>query len=105
MFVVHTVNQLEEAVRVGAEEILVTGGLTSDVQDAYMLKSCKDNETCVSDALSEDGVGKIERIAEKSGVPAWRISSIMIITGDYTLLDSQNDPKNPSMILQKTVQH
>ena len=28
MFVVHTVNQLEEAVRVGAEEILVTGGLS-----------------------------------------------------------------------------
>jgi len=105
MFVVHTVNQLEEAVRVGAEEILVTGGLAGNVQDAYMLKSCSDGGVCVSDALSEDGASQIERLAEKSGVPAWRISSIMLITGDYTLIDSQHDVKHPSMILQKTVQH
>ena len=43
MFVVHTVNQLEEAVRVGAEEILVTGGLASNVHAAYLSKSCKNN--------------------------------------------------------------
>jgi len=105
MFVVHTVNQLEEAVRVGAEEILVTGGLASNVQDVYLLKASKDGANCVSDALSEDGAGNIERIAEKSGVPAWRLSSIMIITGEYTLVDTQHDAKNPAMILQKTVQH
>lgn len=105
MFVVHTVNQLEEAVRVGAEEILVTGGLASNVQEAYMLKSCKDDSACVMDALSSEGADQIERLAEKSGIPAWRISSILIITGGYTLLDSQQSTRSPSMILQKTVQH
>ena len=105
MFVVHTVNQLEEAVRVGAEEILVTGGLAGNVQEAYLLKSCKDNGPCVSDALTEEGNDRIERIAEKSGIPAWRISSIMIITGEYTLIHTKHDAKASSMILQKTVQH
>lgn len=106
MFVVHTVNQLEEAVRVGAEEILVTGGLANNVQEAYMLKSCKEDTPGVS-ALSEDAAVQIERLAEKTGVPAWRISSILIITGGYTLLDSQQNTSSPgsSMILQKTMQH
>lgn len=104
MFVVHTVNQLEEAVRVGAEEILVTGGLASNVQEAYMLKDCKE-DSCVVDALTEDGFDKIERLAEKSGIPAWRISSILIITGGYTLLDVQQGTRSPTMILQKTIQH
>ena len=105
MFVVHTVNQLEEAVRVGAEEILVTGGLASNVQEAYMLKSCKEENSCIVDVLTEDGVDKIERLAEKSGIPAWRISSILIITGGYTLLDVQQGTRSPTMILQKTIQH
>ena len=105
MFVVHTVNQLEEAVRLGAEEILVTGGLASNVQDVYTLKSCRNSDSCVSEAMSEEGAGKIERIAEKSGVPAWRISSIIMITGDYILVDAEHDAKSPAMILQKTVHH
>ena len=105
MFVVHTVNQLEEAVRVGAEEILVTGGLASNVQEAYMLKTCKEDNPCGMDALAGDGADKIERLAEKSGIPAWRISSILIITGGYSLLESQQSARSPSMILQKSVQH
>jgi hypothetical protein len=106
MFVVHTVNQLEEAVRVGAEEILVTGGLASNVYEAYLLKTCKgkDGEVAV---LSENQQGTCEfsSASHGTGVPVWGVSSLMIITGEYALLDSHLDPRSPSMILQRTTQH
>ena len=87
MFVVHTVNQLEEAVRVGAEEILVTGGLASNVHAAYLSKSCKNKE----DKAPETQV--------------WGISSIILVTGEYVLVDTNLDTQFPSMILQRTTQH
>lgn len=102
MFVVHTVNQLEEAVRVGAEEILVTGGLASNVHEAFLLKSCKDKE------FSEQNQAEncdIDHVAQRMGVPVWGISSLMIITGEYLLLDSQLNSQTPSMILQRASQH
>ena len=106
MFVVHTVNQLEEAVRVGAEEILVTGGLASNVHEAYLLKSCKDNETTGSDLeQSQPEKCNIDYVAERAGVPVWGISSLMIITGDYLLLDSQLNSQSPCMTLQRANQH
>jgi hypothetical protein len=102
MFVVHTVNQLEEAVRVGAEEILVTGGLASNVHEAYLLKSCKDKE---STEQSQSENCDIDHVSQRTGVPVWGISSLMIITGEYLLLDSQLNNQSPSMILQRANQH
>ncbi len=98
MFVVHTVNQLEEAVRVGAEEILVTGGLANNVHEAYLLKNCKGSE---SNAAECD----VDKVAERTGVPIWGLSSLMVITDDYQLLDSQLNNHSPCMILQRTNQH
>ncbi len=106
MFVVHTVNQLEEAVRVGAEEILVTGGLASNVHEAYLLKSCKDSEANESNLeQSQPEKCDIDFVARRAGVPVWGISSLMIITDDYLLLDSQLNSQSPCMILQRTNQH
>ena len=106
MFVVHTVNQLEEAVRVGAEEILVTGGLASNVHEAYLLKSCKDNDGAVAESSEiQRSVCELDSVANRIGVPGWRVSSLMIITWEYALLDSQLDSRSPSMILQRTKQH
>jgi hypothetical protein len=106
MFVVHTVNQLEEAVRVGAEEILVTGGLASNVHEAYLLKSCNGSETSDSDLERRQTENcDIEQVAQRAGVPIWGISSLMIITGEYLLLDSQLNSHSPCMILQRANQH
>jgi hypothetical protein len=98
MFVVHTVNQLEEAVRVGAEEILVTGGLASNVHEAYLLKSCKGSESGTEEC-------DIDKASERAGLPVWGMSSLMVITGEYLLLDSQLNSHSPCMILQRTNQH
>jgi len=96
MFVVHTVNQLEEAVRLGAEEILVTGTFANSVRDVFLFKSDSDIDTCPAAAFPADAMSKIEHIAEKSGVPPFQLTSIMIISGDYSLLDA-----HPCMLLQK----
>ena len=106
MFVVHTVNQLEEAVRVGAEEILVTGGLASNVHEAYLLKTCKDTDVATP-VLTEhrQSACEFDAVAHRIGVPVWGVSSLMIITGEYALLDSHLDSRSPSMILQRTTQH
>ena len=98
MFVVHTVNQLEEAVRVGAEEILVTGGLANNVHEAYLLKSCKGSESATAEC-------DVDKVAERAGLPSWGISSLMVITGEYLLLDSHLNHHSPCMILQRTNQH
>ncbi len=91
MFVVHTVNQLEEAIREGAGEILVTGSLATNVHEAYLSKSYKGkDETAINEA---------------SGVSRFGISSLLIITGEYSLLESRLDPQSPSMILQRSAQH
>ena len=79
MFVVHTVNQLEEAVRVGAEEILVTGCLADNVQEAYHSKAYKDK--------------------------TWEEMSLTAITGEYELLDPHLDSRSPYTILQRTTEH
>jgi len=106
MFVVHTVNQLEEAVRVGAEEILVTGGLASNVHEAYLSKTCKDNDGVAAES-SESRQSSCEAgsVAHGMRVPVWGVSSLMMITGEYALLDSHLDSRSPSMILQRTTQH
>ena len=110
MFVVHTVNQLEEAVRVGAEEILVTGGLASNVHEAYLLKSNSGSvvgeEAIKGKSASDLGQkGDVDREARRSGMPGWGISSLIMITGEYCMLDSQIDCNSPSMILQRARQH
>jgi len=108
MFVVHTVNQLEEAVRIGAEEILVTGGLASNMHEAYLLRTYKDknkNGQTAESAENPQSTGEIESVAQRMGVPVWGLSSLMEITGEYSLLDSHLDPRSPSMILQRTPPH
>lgn len=106
MFVVHTVNQLEEAVRVGAEEILVTGGLANNVHEAYLLKTGKDKDVAGTESLEgQQGNGEMDSVAHRVGVPLWGASSMIIIAGEYTLLDSHLDSRSPSMILQRTTQH
>ncbi len=106
MFVVHTVNQLEEAVRVGAEEILVTGGLASNVHEAYLLKSCKDDVPAMAESVqNHQQDSNVDHVAQRAGVVSgWGTASLMIITGEYSLLDSQLDSRPPSMILQRTSQ-
>ena len=91
MFVVHTVNQLEEAIREGAEEILVTGSLATNVHEAYLSKSYKGKDEAAVNA--------------SSGVSQCGGATLLIITGEYSLLESQLDPQSPSMILQRSAQH
>ena len=106
MFVVHTVNQLEEAVRVGAEEILVTGGLASNVHEAYLSKTCTDKDVVMTvKAENRQSMCEKDSVARRIGVPVWGLASLMMITGEYVLLDSHPDPRSPSMILQRTTQH
>lgn len=106
MFVVHTVNQLEEAVRVGAEEILVTGVLANNVHEAYLLKTYKDKDVAEIESLErQQGNGEMDTAAHRSGVPLWGTLSMMILAGEYILLDSHLDSRSPSMILQRTTQH
>ena len=108
MFVVHTVNQLEEAVRIGAEEILVTGGLASNMHEAYLLRTYKDknkNGQTAESSGNPQSTCDIESVAQRIGVPVWGLSSLMEITGEYSLLDSPLDPRSPSMILQRTPPH
>lgn len=101
MFVVHTVNQLEEAVRVGAEEILVTGGLVNNVHEAYRLKTCKQMEGEDPEERQDENCS-IDQAALRHGVPVWGLSSLMIITHDYALLNSRLDSQSPCMILQRS---
>ena len=91
MFVVHTVNQLEEAIREGAEEILVTGSLATNVHEAYLSKSCKSKDETAINALS--------------GVSRGGGAKLLIITDEYSLLESHLDPQSPSTILQRSTQH
>ena len=88
MFVVHTVNQLEEAVRAGAGEILVTGCLVSNVRDAYA-HTCEEADSAL----------------HRTGVPVWEGLSLMIITDQYAILDSHLETQSPCMILQRTTHH
>ena len=95
MFVVHTMNQLEEAIRVGAGEILVTGNLAKHVHEAYQLKACKNPHlACES-----------EEIVQMSGMPAWGISSLLVLTDEFAEMDARVDPRSPSVILQRNKQH
>jgi hypothetical protein len=96
MFVVHTVNQLEEAVRVGAGEILITGGLASNVHEAYLLKSCTDQESPTSDEPMH---------LQAHDTTGWGLTSLLVIMGEYALLDSRLDNQSPSAVLQRTNQH
>jgi hypothetical protein len=96
MFVVHTVNQLEEAVRVGAGEILITGGLASNVHEAYLLKSCADKEEPASDGPMN---------LQVNDTTGWGLTSLLVIMGEYALLDSRLDNQTPSAVLQRTNQH
>jgi hypothetical protein len=106
MFVMHTVNQLEEAVRVGAEEILITGGLANNVHEAYLLKTCKEKVGAAAESSEiQQSSREMDSVAHSIGVPEWMISSLMIITGEYALLDAHLDSRSPSMILQRTTQH
>jgi hypothetical protein len=106
MFVVHTVNQLEEAVRLRAEEILVTGGLASNVHEAYLLKTCKGQDGAMAESSKKQQDDRdMDSVAHKNAVPVWEVSSLMVITGEYSLLECQFDPQSPSMILQRTTQH
>ena len=88
MFVVHTVNQLEEAVRAGAGEILVTGCLASYVREAYA-------QPC----------GEADSAVHRTGVPVWEELTLMIITDQYAILDSHLESQSPCMILQRTTHH
>ena len=110
MFVVHTVNQLEEAVRVGAEEILVTGGLASNVHEAYLLKSSRGSvageESVAGKSAAERGQKReVDREERHSSVPVWGVPSLIMITGEYCMLDFQLDCRSPSMVLQRARQH
>ncbi|MBP2666355.1 MAG: hypothetical protein H6Q76_1335 [Firmicutes bacterium] len=91
MFVVHTVNQLEEAIREGAEEILVTGSLATNVHEAYLSKSYKGQD--------ETAINAPGGVSRRGG------AKLLIITDEYSLLESQLDPQSPSMILQRASQH
>jgi len=106
MFVVHTVNQLEEAVRVGAEEILVTGDLVSNLHEAYLLRTYMDNDSAASESseVLQTAHG-VDYLAQRSRGPVLMVPSLMMITGEYALLDSHLDSRSPSMILQRTTQH
>ena len=95
MFVVHTMNQLEEAIRVGAGEILVTGNLAKHVHEAYQLKACKGN--CFS--------GDSEEFTQMSGMPAWGLSSLLVLTDQFSEMNTKGDPRYPSVILQRSRQH
>ena len=88
MFVVHTVNQLEEAVRAGAGEILVTGCLASNVREDY-----------------EQPCGEADSAAHRTGVPVWEGLTLMIIADQYAILDSHLESQSPCMILQRTAHH
>ena len=92
MFVVHTLNQLEEAVRAGAGEILVTGGLASNVREAYLSQPGRDTSVPLD---SEHNVG----------VPLWRVASLMVVTDQYAIQDTQLESQSPCMILQRTTHH
>lgn len=95
MFVVHTMNQLEEAIRVGAGEILVTGNLAKHVHEAYQLKACKGD--CFS--------GDTEEFTQMSGMPAWGLSSLLVLTDQFSEMDARVDPGPPSVILQRSKHH
>lgn len=101
MFVVHTVNQLEEAVRVGAEEILVTGGLVNNVHEAFRLKVCQQGRMQEQEEPSDENCN-IDQSAQRMGVPVWGLSSLMMITHEYALLNSRIDSQSPCMILQRS---
>ena len=92
MFVVHTLNQLEEAVRAGAGEILVTGGLASNVREVYLSRPGGDAAVPVDSGYN-------------AGVPLWRVASLMVVTDQYAILDTQLDSHSPCMILQRTTHH
>jgi len=108
MFVVHTVNQLEEAVRVGAGEILVTGGLASNIYEAYLLKTSRVVPEAEFDDSMEPKKGKdndVKSASRRSGVAGWGLSSLTLIAGEYALLDSRMVTQDPYMLLQRAVQH
>ena len=92
MFVVHTLNQLEEAVRAGAGEILVTGGLASNVREVYVSRPGQDAAAPVESGYN-------------AGVSLWRVASLMVVTDQYAILDTQLDSHSPCMILQRTTHH
>ena len=92
MFVVHTLNQLEEAVRAGAGEILVTGGLASNVREVYLARPGQDTAAPLDSGYNV-------------GVPIWRVASLMVVTDQYAILDTQLDSHSPCMILQRTTHH
>lgn len=98
MFVVHSVNQLEEATRVGAREILVTGRIAGNVRDIFSFKTCRSGDVCPFEGFSGEELLKIEEIAQHAGVPACQIISIMIVTGDYSLLDDPQSPLSTCML-------
>jgi len=98
MFVVHTVSQLEEAARIRAEEILVTGNLASKVQRACSLQSC-----IKKDAVSTDvSLTKEVLEVEKQDMMDSGLVSITLVIGDYVLLSSNLESNSPSVVFGLT---
>jgi hypothetical protein len=105
MFVVHTINQLEEAIRVGAEEILVTGMLANNVRETNLSKTYKDGVAVPGHTMSEES--RSEEACEetdvrvKGGMPSVEVSTLLFITSNYETVVSRLDPIAPNVILQR----
>ncbi len=101
MFVVHTVTQLEEALKGSAKEILVIGELAYPVRSACQCKSHEDKASEATEALKEEIVLDINEIFEINGVPVWDRDSMLSLMGNFTVINSLGGSSIPRVILKR----
>jgi hypothetical protein len=101
MFVVRTVNQLEEAIRVGAKEILVNGKLAGRVKAAWQPNGRKDSGIVAAGEHEMRIDGDVHRISGMNGIPVWGGVSMLALAEGFTAIDAQGDLDIPSLILQQ----
>lgn len=101
MFVVHTVTQLEEALKGSAKEILVIGELAYPVRSACQCKSRENKASEATDALKEEIVLDINEIFEINRVPVWERDLMLSLMGNFTVINALKDSSIPRVRLKR----
>lgn len=106
MFVVHTVSELEEALKENANEIMVTGELAGSVLATYQRKTNNNDVVPVLDPVIEEIITDINAIFEMNKLPAWEKDSMLPMMGNYTAMAVITGNHHfPSAILQRNERH
>jgi hypothetical protein len=104
MFVVHTVHQLEDALKENAKEIMVIGELSGPVQAACQRKAGKDEYVEKSSSFSKEILMDIDEILEINGKLAWERDVMLALMGNYAVMDTLRNYQLQSVFLQRIEQ-